>query len=327
MIIIVILFYQYTYYVKSPVNPENKEKIAFNIKKGQSIKEIAQNLEEKELIKSSSIFYLYTKWSNLDEKVLFGRFKLSKNMNVPDILNVITDLKAAEFVITIQEGITIKNIEQKLIDLELIKKEEFQNAVKNFQGYQYYPFLNSEKTKNPILPLEGYLYPDTYFLDPTDFKEEDLIYKALDNFEIKWNSIDKTASSVLKKYSIHEIITMASIIENEVLSENDRRKVSGILWKRLENNWLLGADATLLYNKNDRKITREDLNSDSPYNTRKKLGLPPGPISNPGISSIKAALFPEESPYWFYLTSLDTEEVIYSKTNKEHNLNKAKYLN
>lgn len=327
LVIIVILFYQYNYYVKTPVNPENKEKIAFNIKKGQSIKKIAQNLREKELIKSDSAFYLYTKWSNFDEKVLFGRFKLSQSMNVPDILNVITDLKAAEFVITIQEGITIKNIEQKLIDLGLLKEDEFQNAVKNFQGYNYYTFLNSEKTKNLSLPLEGYIYPDTYFLDPTDFKNEDLIYKALDNFEIKWNSIDKTASPILKKYSIHEIITTASIIENEVSSENDRKTVSGILWKRLENNWPLGADATLLYNKDNRKITKEDLNTDSPYNTRKKTGLPPGPINNPSISSIKAALFPEESPYWFYLTTPDTGEVIYSKTNKEHNLNKAKYLN
>lgn len=319
-------FFKYNDYVKNPVNAENSEKTAFTIKKGQTIKEIAENLESQELTQSSTAFYLYTKWSDLDQKVLFGRFKLSQSMNVPQILEIITDVKEAEFVITIQEGITIKKIEQKLIDLDLVKEGEFQSAVKSFKGYGYYPFLRQEVTKNLILPLEGYIYPDTYFLDPTDFQSDDLIYKALDNFEAKWNSIVKTDSSVLKKYSMQEVITMASIIENEVLSQKDRKIVSGILWKRLENGWMLGADATLLYYKDDRKITQEDINLDSPYNTRKKQGLPPGPISNPSISSIEAALFPEESAYWFYLTTLDTGEVIYSKTNEEHNANKAKYL-
>ena len=102
--------------------------------------------------------------------------------------------------------------------------------------------------------------------------------------------------------------------------------VAGLLWKRLENNWLLGADITSIYIKDDRNITASDLESDSPYNTRKNLGLPPGPVSNPSIEAINATLNPIETPYWFYLTTLDTGEVIYSETNDEHNLNRARYL-
>jgi len=119
---------------------------------------------------------------------------------------------------------------------------------------------------------------------------------------------------------------MASIIENEVFGAENRKIVSGILWKRFENSWPLGADITLLYTKEDRKITAEDLASDSPYNTRKLQGLPPGPISNPSLESIEAAMFPKESSYWFYLTDPDNGEVIYAKSNEEHNQNRAKYL-
>ncbi|MBD3360384.1 endolytic transglycosylase MltG, partial [Candidatus Peregrinibacteria bacterium] len=171
------------------------------------------------------------------------------------------------------------------------------------------------------------LYPDTYFLNFADFSPHDILYLTLDNFEKKWMEIDKNLEeSKLNDYSIHEIITMASIIENEVFGEKNRKIVSGILWKRLENDWPLGADAALLYITDDREITSQDLNIDSPYNTRKYKGLPPGPISNPGTESIKAALYPKESNYWFYLTTPDTGEVIYSTTNEEHNQNRQKYL-
>ena len=187
---------------------------------------------------------------------------------------------------------------------------------------KYYKFLDKKILETLASPLEGYIYPDTYFLDPADFKPEDLIYLTLDNFEKKITELPKSQS----KYSFHQIITMASIIENEVRNFSDRKMVSGILWKRLENAWPLGADATLLYITNDRKITSEDLEIDSPYNTRKYAGLPPGPVSNPSIESITAAIFPEQSNYWFYLTTLDTGEVIYAETNEEHNANRKKYL-
>lgn len=130
----------------------------------------------------------------------------------------------------------------------------------------------------------------------------------------------------LGKRSLHEVITMASIVEMEVRTTDDRPIVAGILWKRLDSGWMIGADATLLYLKEDRSIDYQDLQEESPYNTRKNAGLPPGPIGNPGIKAILATLTPEESPYFFYLTTLDTGEVIYAVTNEEHNANKVKYL-
>ena len=313
---------KYQQYVYTPVDKDNDSKVSFQIKKGETSKEIGQKLEEKDLIKSATAFYLYAKLNNLGENILAGRFVLNQGMNVPEIIQAISDPTQAEFVITIQEGLRIRDIDEKLVDLNLTKKGDFINAAKNFNGWQYYSFLDKDTLSKLEIPLEGYIYPDTYFLDPENFNSDELIYKALDNFEQKFTPLQEK----IKNHSYNEILTMASIIENEVFGEKDKKIVSGILWKRLESNWPIGADASILYITEDRSISRADLNIESPYNTRKNLGLPPGPISNPSVESIEAAMYPETSEYWFYLTTLDTGKVIYSKSNEEQNINRAKYL-
>lgn len=325
-----LAYLQYRENIYTPVDPSDSTNISFQIKKGEPVKQIAKNLEEKGLIRSDFSLYIYARANRLGQNIIAGRFLLNKSMNVPEILNTLSDPSQAEFVITIQEGLTIKDIEKKLIDMELVKEKEFLEAVRNFDGWEFYKFLDRSKIAGLDTQLEGYIYPDTYFLDPADFKPHDLIYLALDNFEKKIKGlgvqIGVTADPSMNASELHEKLIMASIIENEVLGAKDRKIVAGILWKRLENGWPLGADATILYITEDRTISAEDLEIDSPYNTRKFAGLPPGPISNPSIESIEAALNPTQSDYWFYLTTPDTGEVIYSKTNEEHNANRAKYL-
>lgn len=317
-----LAYWRYGYYINTPVDPNDSTKVSFQIKKGETIEEIAENLEDKGMILSNWAFYMYVRFNDFDKNIIYGRFLLNKSLNIKEIASIFTDPAKAEYVITIQEGLTIKDIEEKLIDFGLVEKGEFLNEVKKFEGWEYYSFLDQKVVKFLTLPLEGYLFPDTYFLNPVDFKPYDLIYLALDNFEKKFEELKK----YIKNRSISEILTMASIIEKEVTGEKDRKIVSGILWKRLDNGWILGADAAILYVTEDRIITNEDLKIDSPYNIRKYRGLPPGPICNPSIESIKAAIFPQESDYWYYLTAKDTGEVIYGKTNEEHNLNRRKYL-
>ncbi len=311
--------------INTPVDKTDTKEISFTIKKNSTLREVANNLEGKDLIKSSTAFYIYGKLQDTSEKLIAGRFVLNKSMTVKEIANTLIDASKSEFVITIQEGLTVKDIDEKLVEMELIKSGEFISAIKSFNGWQYYSFLDKNTLSKSNVPLEGYLYPDTYYLDPSDFKSNDLIYKALDNFEKKWQTAVSANGTMLKKYSISEIITMASIVEREVFGKNDRKIVAGILWKRLESGWMLGADATLLYEKNNNKITQEDLQKDSPYNTRKVKGLPPTPICNPDIDAISAALNATNTEYWFYLSAKDGT-TIYSKTNEEHNSNKAKYL-
>lgn len=328
LVVLVIsgMFWYYNHSIHAPIEKDNVENVSFRIAPGQSAKEIAVELEKAELIRSSTSFYLYTKSKDLGPNILAGRFLLNKGMNVPEILETISTLSQSEAVITIQEGLKISEIDNKLVELSLTQQGDFEKSVNSFNGWEYYDFLNQGQLQELELILEGYIYPDTYFLDPSNFKPENLIFLSLDNFENKLSELDLESSPIYQKYSLHEIITMASIIEREVFGLEDKKLVSGILWKRLENNWTIGADATLLYITDDNIITAQELEINSPYNTRKNLGLPPGPIANPSIESIEAALYPTNSNYWFYLTTLDTGKVIYSTSNDEHNLNRSKYL-
>lgn len=320
------VFWYYNHTIHTPINESDSEIISFRIENGQSPKQVARDLEENGLIRSSTTFYYYLKSNDLGSEILAGRFLLSKNMDVPEIVETISTLSSSETVITIQEGLTVEQIDNKLVELGLIQKGEFIAAVNQFDDWEYYGILNRDQKQGLSVTLEGYIYPDTYFLDPVDFAPEDLIYRSLNNFNAKLDTLNLESSEIYQKYSFHEILTMASIIEREVFGLEDKKLVSGLLWKRLENGWTIGADATLLYITEDNVITSSELQIDSPYNTRKNLGLPPGPIANPSIESLEAALFPTDSEYWFYLTTLDTGEVIYSRTNEEHNQNRAIHL-
>lgn len=308
--------------IEKPVDPSDKSSVSFQIPKGSGVKSIAADLEDKDLIDSSTSFYWYTRLNNLDQNILAGRFTLNRGMTVPQILQSLSNPAEAQAVITIQEGLSIKAIDEKLTAQGLIGGGDFVAASRAFDGWEYYPFLDKAKLQTLENPLEGYLYPDTYFLDTENFEAKDLIYLALDNFERKLSELNLNGQSK----SLHELVTMGSIIEREVFGSKDRRIVSGIFWKRLEAGWRLDADASLLYVTDDNKITASELELDSPYNTRKNGGLPPGPICSPSIDSIKAAMNPEISNYWFYLTTLDTGEVIYAESNEDHNLNKANHL-
>lgn len=323
LIAIPLFFYsQYQKDINTPVDETSDTTVHFRIDRGESAKTIGKKLEEEGLIRNARSFYIYIKRNEPEINILAGRFPLSPKMTVPEIIKTITSPSKAEFVITILEGHMIRDIDKRLVKMDLISPGDFKTAVRNFDDWDRYDFLDREKLSRLDLPLEGYIFPDTYFLNPNDFHSNELIHKALNNFERRFAGVRNQIS----ERSIHEIITMASIIEIEVFGREDRKLVSGILWKRLENGWRLDADATLLYIKNDRTITAADLQSDSPYNTRKLRGLPPGPVSNPGLESIEAAINPTPSNYWFYLNRQDTGETIFAETNDEHNRNRARYL-
>lgn len=314
---------RYTYILETPVDTTDTSTISFIIKQGESTPEIAKNLLEKDLILDQDIFKLYTKLAGEDRNIVAGRFILSRSMTIPGVVEIITDTRQTELVLTVPEGSTVFEIDNKLVDMDVIEPGQFRTAVQSFDQYEKYPFLNKEKLKDLIYPLEGYLFPDTYFITSTNFYSENLIQLMLQNFQEK---IDSEITQIPEDREFYEYIIMASILEKEVRTEEDIPIVSGILWKRLDSGWMIGADATLLYGKDDRELDYADLQEESEYNTRKNAGLPPGPISNPGIAYIKGAINPKESPYWFYLTTMDTGEVIYATTNEEHNENKRKYL-
>ncbi|MDP4007978.1 MAG: endolytic transglycosylase MltG [Candidatus Peregrinibacteria bacterium] len=332
MAIIAVCFfgtkYYYTQTMLSPVDITNESKVAFEISNGESLKEISEGLKDKELINSPSVFRSYLKRKKMDINVKAGNFILNRAMSAQQIAETITNDKVAEEAVTIQEGLTVAQIDDKLSSAGLISKGELINfSINNLTEEEVSEipseFLNilQENHSN----LEGLLFPDTYFINRSSFSLNAFVIRLIKTMNSNITD-DMRKTYETSSRDLYEILNMASIIEREVRTKDDIPLVAGILWKRYDSNWALGADATILYVTQGSTLTLEELDIDSAYNTRKFLGLPPTPISNPGISSLKGAVYPKYSDYWYYLTTLNTGEVIYAETNEKHNINKAKYL-
>ena len=233
-----------------------------------------------------------------------------------EIIGTLTGESTGEIVFTIPEGYTIKDIDEKLAEEGLIQSGDFIACTEtcDFSDYEFLPGY-----------LEGYLFPNTFFLSKDTFSTEGFIRQLLTNFESKIT--DQMLTDIESDdRTLEETMIVASMIEKEVVTEKDRKMVSDIIWRRLDAGWMLGMCSTINYLTGNSDITEEDLQIDSPYNTRIYAGLPPTPISNPGLASITAAIYPETNEYWFYLTATETGKTIYAVTNEEHEANKERYL-
>lgn len=307
------------YDINEAVDKTGDEKIIFQIAKGESAKEISKGLYKKDLIVDYRSFLRTVESEDLTGKLRYGKFVLSPSMTIRDIVTILTTQGTGEMALTIKEGETIEEIDTELNGLGLIKKGDFKLCAFNC-NFTTYDFLGNDHS------LEGFLFPDTYFLDSASFTSETLIKQMLNNFDSKFTT---QMRADLGKRSIRDLIKVASMLEKEVnyvTHPNDTALVAGIIWKRLDNDWALGIDATLLYIDQDGELSATDLQSTSPYNSRLTKGLPPTAVDNPGLATITAALYPKDSTYWFYLTEPATGNTIFATTNGEHEANKVKYL-
>lgn len=272
-----------------------KEGILFPVEKGQNVFQIGRNLEKEGLIKSRFFFDFYVIITGNAKKLRAGEYFLSPFMGTREIAKKIISGEIATITITIPEGFTVQQIEERL-GLEL-----------------------------PGENLEGFLFPDTYEF-PVMVSGDEVVAKMRENFDRKLTKELRNEIERQEK-TIFQIVTTASLIEKEVSKKEDKELVSGILWKRLENGIPLQVDATINYltGKNTTKISIEETQIDSPYNTYKYPGFPFGPIANPGLESILAAVYPKSSEYWYYLSTPEGE-TIFSRTLQEHNIAKVRYL-
>ncbi len=238
-----------------------------------------------------------------------------------------------EYTVKILEGWSINDIATYLEKENIFEYDEFIMATKP-ENYEEdlvlrFSFLDDKPEE---ADLQAYLYPDTYRIF-TDSKPEDLVVRMLENFNRKLTEEMRQEISRQGK-TIYEILNMAALIEKEapinyISSDNYHAKmISGIFWQRIKNGQALQSCATLAYilGVNKEVYTTADTRVESPYNTYLYRGLPPTPITNPGILAIEAAIFPIDNDYNFFLTPTGTRDIIYSKTHDEHVLNKAKYL-
>lgn len=225
--------------------------------------------------------------------------------------------------VTYPEGFTLQQIAARTSAAGIGTEADFLAAAAADQWRAAFPFL---KELEPAQSLEGFLFPDTYRLAPDD-EPADVIRRMLGTFQYRVIDSGLAEEARRQGHTLLKLVTMASIVEREVIGDDDMALVAGILWQRQSDGVSLDADATVRYalNKWEGPLTYQDLQTDSPYNTRRYAGLPPGPISHPGLRAISAALKPQVSDYYYYL-SAPSGETIFSRTLDEHNANKAKYV-
>ncbi len=294
------------------------------IEKGEGVKEIAKTLEDDKLIRSAFWFEAYIWLEGKQNKFQAGQYSISPSQNINQIVDMITQGRVVvnDIWATIPEGFTLKQIKERLVAADLsvaggIDKE----TIGSFKSD--YSFLAEAPS---AASLEGFLFPDTYKFKK-EVSEKEILQKMLDNFDAKLTQKMRDDIKGQNK-TVFKIITMASIIEKEGKTAGDRKIIAGIFWNRIKDKYPLESDATLSYLFNDKVLrhTTEQTKVDSPYNTYKYAGLPPGPINNPGLEAIEAAIYPAQTDYYYFLTKPETGEAVFAKTLEEHNANKAKFL-
>lgn len=300
-----------------------KEDRSFVIKSGQGVNQISRNLYDAGLIKSKLVFESWVWFKHYEDKVVAGAYQIPQNASIRQITNlIISGPQNSQASITLLEGWDRRAM-AKALDKNGLSGDNFLEATENIDEWKpYYDFLADAPDD---ATLEGYIFPDTYFVDNYT-TIDDFITKTLNNFDKKLTP--ELREDIAKQgKTIFEVVNLASIVEREVPSYADKKMIADIFLKRLDIYMGLQSDATINFitGKGTTQPSLEDLEIKSPYNTYMHRGLPPGPISSPGIDSIEAVVHPTSNPYYFFLTT-DEGETIYSIDHEEHVMNKQKYL-
>lgn len=317
-------------YVASALNPveSSDQEVLLAIPKGTGTKEIAEMLEKQGLIRSGLIFHFYLRYT--DEGNLFqaGEYSMNPGITIDRIiakLNQGDTIKEETIHFTIPEGYTLLQIADKLNEQGLVKQPEFVKAAMHFNELSDDPMI--EIPENPQLKfrLEGYLFPETYEMNKQS-TVNDIISRLVLELKNKLDLLPENWQDQLQALGItfHEMLTVASLIEREVVIDKERPLVAGVIYNRLKQEMNLQIDATVQYifEQQKERLLYEDLKIESPYNTYLHPGLPPGPIASPSLQSIQAALYPETTKYLFYVTKKDgSHEHLFAETFARHQRN------
>lgn len=326
-----------TYFILLTPSSKSNKVITFTVKKGDGKEKIIDNLKDAKLIRSKYATIIYLVISG-NKNLQAGTYELSRDMSTQDIIkslnsgDVIKEFKPSVKV-TLKEGVTLKEYLKLISDGTNI---DFDEAIKKVNDKAFlkgliadYWFLTEDILDDNIYyALEGYLFPETYeFYKETTI--EQVIRRILNVTNEKLSPLKEEIKK--SKYSVHEILTMASIIEKEANNSEDRKMVSQVIYKRLEINMSLGMDVTSYYGVQKsmkEKILDVDLKDENPYNTRVTtfIGLPVGPICNPSLDSINAVLEPANTDYVYFVADILTGKVYFAKDYEGFNKLREKYI-
>ncbi len=291
---------------------EIERRINVKIREGLSTAEIADRLAEKGIIDSTLKFRLMARIYGYDDKLRPGSYSFTLGMSEDEVFaKLLTgEKKLVQF--TVPEGFGVKEIAERLYNLDLADKEEFLKLAEDYAPFEY-----MHKHKDVFFAAEGFLFPDTYTVE-SDVEIEEILSLMANTFDEKLTR-SMREQAVKMDLSIYELITLASLVEREVRFPEDRAIVAQVLLKRLKMNMPLQTDATLQYLMDTPKeeVSIADTQIDSPYNTYQHVGLPPGPIANPGMASIEAVLHPADTDYLYFVADRSGHNH-YANTYEEH---------
>ncbi len=284
------------------------ESVAFQVRPGESSVQVAQALYEKGLIRDPRVFLVYLRYLQYrgqDARIEAGHFVLNRGMTVSQVVQALGHGRAAQVVVSLPEGETMAQMAEVAQRAGVGTAQQYLAAAQDVAAWsQQFPFLQGRPQGAPD-NLEGFLYPDTYDLD-RGAPPRDLIQRQLERFQ------QLVASPMMAAIAqpapgrpaetLFNIVVLASIVEREVVTPRDRALVCGIFYNRLAAGMPLQDDVTVMYGlgMTQDQLTQADLRKDTPYNTYLHPGLPAGPISNPGLSSIQACVQPQKSDYLFF---------------------------
>ncbi|GGE13506.1 aminodeoxychorismate lyase [Marinithermofilum abyssi] len=308
----------YIYVDHSLSSPPRDKPVTLSIQPGATSEDIGHLLMENGLIRKDWFFSTYSWLTGSSRGLQAGVYEIRPDMDIDDILDMITHGKQNTIPVTIPEGFTTEQIANRL-QTKGINREEFLEAVDHGQ-YDYAFLKEIPKGRERRHWLEGYLYPSTYNI-PKNAKAEDVVNMMLGQFDqiLKKNRVMDRLES--RNMTLDQLVNVASIVEREGQVKEELPKIAGVIYNRLDQDMRLQVDATVQYALGEHKnrVLYSDLEKQSPYNTYLHTGLPPGPISNPGEDALLAALEPEQHQYLYYVTKKDgSQEHYFAKTFQEH---------
>lgn len=319
---VICLVFVYISMSLSPVSPESgSREVVVEIPVSTTANQVGDILKQNGLVRNDLVFSLYARYTGMDSRIKAGEYILNDSYSTPELLGKLVEGRLAELSFTVPEGYTTAQIADLLAARGLADRQKFLQAVS--EGEFSYPFIQGLPKGEKR--LEGYLFPDTYQVD-RECTEESIIDMMLSRFAGVIEELDYQARAESIGITLHEALTIASMVEREAMVDDERSLIAGVIHNRLDIDMPLQVDATVQYALGTTKPTLyyEDLEIDSPYNTYKIYGLPPGPIAMPGRNSLMAAVQPETTEYFYYVAKPDGSHA-FAATLAEHNANRERY--
>ncbi|WP_443081245.1 endolytic transglycosylase MltG [Vagococcus sp.] len=336
--IVVAGFSFYNFFKSSlkPLNPSDKKLVQIEVPIGSSSKEIGQVLEKSKVIKSGLVFSYFVKMNNISD-FQAGFYQMAPSMTLEEITKNLqsggTDEPEAlaDAKITIPEGYSIDQIAKLFGEKTSVKEQDFLDLMKNEKFFNKmagkYPELltSAKQAKDVRYRLEGYLYPATY-----NYYKDNSLEDLVEQMIVKTNQVMTPHYETIekKKLTVQQVLTIASLVEKEGSSIEDRKKIAQVFFNRIDTDMPLQSDISILYAMEEHKVhlSNKDTQYDSPYNLYINKGTGPGPFNNPSEEAITAVMSPEPNDYIYFLADVSTGKVYYAKTYEEHLKLKKEYI-